>query len=212
LGRLVAAESAPTVTYPLAALHPPGDYVSDEIRRAKWYYEGEILRDLCRRLTGGVMVDAGAHIGNHSAYLARYVPHTAIHAFEPWPANLALLRVNVADCPTVVVHPFALGARVEVRSMVGDPNLGHARFGDGHGQDVEVRPLDSLALDDVALLKVDVEGAEAEALSGAAKTLDRWHPLVLIEDWAGRGYAALESRGYRVVRSWAWTRQTFLYA
>ena len=46
---------------------------------------------------------------------------------------------------------------------------------------VYVRTLDSFSLDDVTLLKVDVEGHEVELLNGATQTIRRNRPVVLIE-------------------------------
>lgn len=41
--------------------------------------------------------------------------------------------------------------------------------------------LDNLELEHVGLVKIDVQGAELMALRGAADTLRRWKPVVLIE-------------------------------
>jgi hypothetical protein len=50
---------------------------------------------------------------------------------------------------------------------------------------VRARPLDSIVLDDgvqrVDVIKVDVEGAETLVLRGAQWTLDRFHPVVVVE-------------------------------
>lgn len=202
------------------ALHASPDYVSDHIRRAGDFYEADILDELARRVTGGILVDAGAMIGNHSAYLARFVPHTAIHAFEPAPVNLDLLRVNVAPYPSVTVHPVALSSRPgQVMMSVHATNRGHAVV---DATDPWPQPetvdrawladaitLDSLELEDVTLLKVDVEWHEPEVLAGARETIARWHPLIVIEDWQ-HVYGDLLP-GYRMAAEWELAHQTFLY-
>lgn len=201
-------------------LHPSPDWVSDDIRRRGDFYEIAILEELGRRVTGGVLVDAGAMIGNHTAYLAAFVPHTAIHAFEPAPVNLELLRRNVAPYPSVTVHPVALSSRPgPVRMSVHRTNRGHAVVDstdpwpepDTVDQvwDARAIALDSLMLEDVALLKVDVEWHEPEVLAGARETIDRCHPLIVIEDWK-HVYGDLLP-GYRLAAEWETAHQTFLY-
>ena len=60
---------------------------------------------------------------------------------------------------------------------------------------VRVRPLDSLAVDP-DYLKLDVQGAEYDALVGLTDTLARSSPIMLIETPDHRVRAFLESRGY----------------
>lgn len=207
-----------TVTAPLRgsvrgiplALHPVGDYVSDEIRRTGDFYEAEVLDEVARHVEGGVLIDAGAMIGNHTAYLAAFVPHYAIHAFEPWPANIALLRRNVAAFPTVTVHPQALSDHEWRLRMASEPNLGHSRVTEDGAVEVEAVTLDSFGYIDVTLLKIDVESHEPQLLAGAADTIARCHPLILIEDWTGKYGELLPD--YRVIAEWGQVRQTYLYA
>jgi len=47
--------------------------------------------------------------------------------------------------------------------------------------EVEIRTLDSFDLSDVGFLKIDTEGHEIEVLAGAADTLQRNRPTVLVE-------------------------------
>lgn len=199
----------------LPVLHPPGDFVSDEIRRTGVPFEAVILDELVRRVTRpGVIVDVGAHIGNHTVFFAEYLPHTAIHAFEPWADNRELLERNVARFPEVQVHPLALSDRRRQFPMMADANLGHVRAAE-HPADVQQTPqavpLDELELTDVTLLKIDVEGHEPQVLAGAALTIARSRPLILIEDWTRGTYVGLpELLPYRQAVEWP-EHQTFLY-
>ncbi len=47
--------------------------------------------------------------------------------------------------------------------------------------DVPVRRLDDYALDNVKVIKMDVEGRELQALEGASATIRRWQPSLLVE-------------------------------
>ncbi|MEO0032707.1 MAG: hypothetical protein RIS94_2465 [Pseudomonadota bacterium] len=57
-----------------------------------------------------VIVDAGANIGGASLWFADLFPRAAVLAIEPDPANLAILRRNVAACPNIAVIDAAIGA------------------------------------------------------------------------------------------------------
>jgi FkbM family methyltransferase len=193
-------------------LHPPGDYVSDAIRRTGEHYEQAILEELRERLhmaPRGVIVDGGAHLGNHSTYLARALPWQVVHAFEPVPSSFALLCRNAVPYDNLVPHSLALSDRPGLLTMTLEPNLGHSRADEDGGIVAQAATLDELELEFVVLLKLDVEGHEPQALAGARRTLERWRPLVLIEDW-GRAYGPLLP-GYRVVAEWELAHQTYLY-
>lgn len=199
------------------ALHPPGEYVSDRIRATRDFFEAEVLDDVARRVTGGTVVDAGAMIGNHAAFLALFSAADRILAFEPVRANYELLEWNVAPFPHVATRLMALSDAPGALWMAVEPgNMGHSRVVADEelpGLDtiivVPTEPLDALGLTDVALLKVDVEGHEPEVLAGARETIDRCRPLVLIEDWE-QEYSALLP-GYRLAAEWGETHQTYLY-
>lgn len=191
------------------ALHVPGDFVSDEIRQTGDFYEAAILDELAKRIDGGVLIDAGAMVGNHTVFLAEFVRHEAIHAFEPWPDNVELLRRNVAGYPSVTVHPQALSDRARTLRMMSAANLGHSMVTEDGPTEVEAVALDSFDFGHVTLLKIDVELHEPQVLAGAADTIARCHPLILIEDWTGR-YGSLLP-GYRLAADWADAHQTYLY-
>jgi len=199
------------------ALHPPGDYVSDVIRLSGEWYEQPVLEAIRERLESGpagVLVDVGAMIGTHSCYLAGLARHTEIRAFEPSPANLPLLLANAARWPTVHVHPLALSDREHLVRLQLDPeNRGHTRVAErpDPGADWIEAPattLDAFRLEEVRLVKIDVEGHENEVLWGAERTIRRWHPMLVLESWAGAPWVP---PGYELAAEWERAHQTFLY-
>ena len=125
---------------------------------------------------GSVAVDVGAHVGSFTLPAAQAVgPSGRVFSFEPSPVNRARLERNLrlnglAD--RVTVFPFALLDRDTLMDISSpDPsNTGMSRLGTGGGEVVECRRLDdilqSAAVGPVAALKIDVEGSEAEALTG----------------------------------------------
>ena len=141
---------------------------------------------------GDVAVDAGAHIGVHSLAFARLVgPEGMVHAFEPQPALFQLLCANLAlnSLTNARCHPMALGAapgtvRVPPIRYDLDGNFGGlspAQF--DQGEKVALATLDqTLELERLRLIKVDVEGMEQEVLAGAAKLIARYRPVLYVEN------------------------------
>jgi FkbM family methyltransferase len=140
----------------------------------------ERLRD------GDVLYDVGANVGAYSLIAAAIAgPGTRVFAFEPGYASYAALcdnvRLNRAEA-VVVPLPILLGERT------GLVTLGYRDVAPGaaehsldpeapaaHRQEVLGYRLDDLVgllgLPEPSLLKIDVDGAEAAVLAGAAQTL-----------------------------------------
>ena len=134
---------------------------------------------------GEAYVDCGAFDGaSIQAFLEHCEgPVTHIYATEPDPASRDLLGTFVAGLPlnlrkAVTVWPYALGKeRGTVRfAAVGDVS---SRVGD-RGLEVECRTLDDLPWSvPPTYIKMDIEGAEPEAITGGAKLLQREKPVIV---------------------------------
>ena len=84
-------------------------------------------------------------------------------------------------------------------------NMGRSHIARRGDFRVTTRTLDTFHLDDVSLIKIDVEGYEGKVLMGARLTVERSHPAIVVEDeydafgdhlmWAGL-------TGYRKTREW----------
>ena len=64
--------------------------------------------------------------------------------------------------------------------------------------------LDEFNLPRVDLIKIDVEGMEMEVLAGAARSIERYHPVMLIEKIKADATVLkmwLESRGYVILEA-----------
>lgn len=121
-----------------------------------------------------VVLDIGANIGVMTRIFASRAGH--VHAFEPSPRALAMLRLNAP--PNSTIHPFALGEREGTVAFAECEALDMSHIGEGDLQ-VPVRTVDSLGLKP-AFIKIDVEGFEPEVLLGATQTLATG-PIVMFE-------------------------------
>ncbi|MGE3619305.1 MAG: FkbM family methyltransferase [Acidimicrobiia bacterium] len=178
------------------------------------------LADVLR--PGMDFLDVGANVGFFTMLAARIVgPAGRAVAIEPVPANVAQVRANARRnrLSNVEVLEMAAGDAVGTTTLVLAAHPGGAAIAsagdppDATGTiDVEVTTVDALVaagrIPAPAVVKVDVEGAEAAVLRGMAATLAEHRPVVLVEiDHGDRdglsakrveNVALLEAAGYQI--------------
>lgn len=179
-----------------------------ELERSGGFYQRDLAALLQGRLSpDAVVADIGAHIGVVSVLLAGLCPKGRIHAFEPAAENHAHLTANIAanGLDNVTVQRAAVFDRDgEISLEFNAAYPGGSHVGDGGATVPSVR-LDTWAdrvdLDRLDLVKLDVEGVELAVLDGAAGTLRRFRPIVVVEcnpvalpRFGGTGYAELLRR------------------
>ena len=146
---------------------------------------------------GQHVVDAGAHIGLFAMHMAAAVgPLGSVHCFEPFEANAACLELAIAENRferRVILERAAVGAMHGTGQLIFAPatlNSGGAFIG-APGASVpaghETLPVRLIALDEyplprpISFIKIDVEGAEPQALRGATRLLREDRPVILSE-------------------------------
>jgi FkbM family methyltransferase len=159
-------------------------------------HETEVQEFLASVLRPGmVYYDAGANVGFFATIAARLVgPMGKVICFEPLPENARQIQHNARlnGFSNIVVRCEALGSsnRTEIFHTSAEPTWGMlVTVGKlpekASGQiSVQVRTLDSLCDDGLArpdVIKMDIEGAEADALRGAMAMLAVKRPVMVIE-------------------------------
>jgi FkbM family methyltransferase len=136
-----------------------------------------------------VTVDVGANCGLYTRRLARL--SRQVHAFEPSQQMARLLRRTSAR--NVRIHEIALSDHdgdAELFIPQGEDGLVHglasleARVGSSGrsiSAHVPIARLDAVIHQDVAFVKVDVEGHELNVLNGAVDLVERCQPVFLVE-------------------------------
>lgn len=136
------------------------------------------------------ILDLGANIGMTAVYFSGVWPDAQYLCVEPDPRNLELLRLNLAQnsLPAQVVEG-AVGARPGRLELLFDDDptcstlLTSGLHGHTRGIEVEVTTveevLDRAGWDDIDLLKIDIEGAEEDLLSGSPAWLDRVKAIII---------------------------------
>jgi FkbM family methyltransferase len=148
------------------------------------------LQPLLPDFATGLALDVGANIGNHSVYFDKLF--SRVVAFEPNPLTFALLRFNAANGRHIEARNCGLGDVAGRFFMRDNPtNVGGVRIDPAAGESstgipIEVRRLDEcdLSLENLQLIKLDVEGFEPHVLRGGLATLEQHRPVLLFEQHA----------------------------
>jgi FkbM family methyltransferase len=147
----------------------------------------------------GSVLDVGANIGIMTVHLGQQLPHSTIHAFEPMPANISVLKKIIAKfgLKKVKLHEIAVGDSVGNVKMVLPENrktkmqgLSHVKhetiteWNEGQEFEVPLNTLDNVIQEEkVQGIKIDVENFEYFALKGGKELLEKNHPIIYAELW-----------------------------
>lgn len=139
-------------------------------------------------------VDVGAHCGLWSFHLLRKFQQ--VIAFEPVEEHRNCFHRNVPGAPRRwSLYGVALGAAPGMVAMERSGITSADCWVAGPG-DVPMHRLDDYQIPELDFLKVDCAGGELEVLRGAVATLERWKPIVSVEQKEGKPTArGLPERG-----------------
>jgi hypothetical protein len=121
---------------------------------------------------GSVCLDIGAAEGYFTVLMAKFSgPDGAVYAFEP-----SELRERITDHVELNRHNYPLApVSVYDRFVTATPSPQQSSY---VSVDDVVR---DASLERVDVIKIDVDGAEADVLRGAHQTLERFHPHLCVE-------------------------------
>jgi FkbM family methyltransferase len=137
---------------------------------------------------GAVFWDVGAHCGFYTCLASRLVgPQGQVVAFEPSPVTRGRLEraIEMNSASNVCIEDRAVAARNGEAVLHSDKSSTEwslvGRGGDG--VKVSCRTLDALAAEHRPpdVVKIDVEGAEMEVMSGGRNLLHSHRPVLLVE-------------------------------
>lgn len=174
----------------------PGSFV---IKHLEWEQAIQKVYDhpTVHVTNGDVVIDCGAHIGGFTR-IALLAGASLVIAIEPERSNVVAFRRNF-------VEALKNGKVILVEKGVWDSNgilpLHLSSVGDSHSvaigqnsgkdQTIELTTIDnligSLKLKRVDFIKIDIEGAEKNALLGAKQTLKRARPRLAVSSYHKKG-------------------------
>jgi len=145
-----------------------------------------LLDKIKPRVGGGVCLDIGAYIGDHTIAYARWFD--TVVAFEPCTEAFQCLKHNVAAAGNVICVNAALATHAGYGFMRNDAANPGANKVSQHG-DIPVTFINAEIFDFTALtyIKIDVEGAECNVLRSLVGQIVKHKPKLLIEQRACDG-------------------------
>lgn len=197
--RQIFGISATVVRFDHAVYYVP-DYAAHRPVAAKILakrYVAPGLHQLVERVLArrpGSMISAGAFFGDMLPSFSRKTPGR-VYSFEPVVENYLLARAVVTDnnLPNVVLLHAGLGAEPGLAdigtSRIGKSHLGGAarvisgpQQAEFHSQRAPMLTIDQLAIGDLSVIQLDLEGYELQALEGGADTIAAQQPVIIVED------------------------------
>jgi len=149
----------------------------------------KIFLELSLKIKDPALFDIGACFGTYS-FITLFNPDLKVHAFEPYPKMVEYMKdiIRLNDIPNITVNEFGLSDRERKCDMEFGSSFHRSELNLNVGT-TNIRPdtdgnfmfksLDSLNIQKMDLVKIDVEGHEMEVLKGAAETLKRCKPVYI---------------------------------
>jgi len=168
-------------------------------------------RPLLKNIKCEFIVDVGANRGQFTLVARKHFPKAKIVSFEPLKEPASIFRRLFLHDPQVVLHEIAIGPEEKEMAIhvsrqddssslfpiTARQNLLFPGTAEKEVRTVQVKPLDAVlsALDikSPALLKIDVQGFEREALQGCKSLLNSFSYIYVecsfVELYAGQSLA-----------------------
>jgi FkbM family methyltransferase len=145
------------------------------------------------KVEGTTILDVGANLGFHSIEFSEMVGEAGhVLAFEPQPIVYWQLCANLLlnSCTNAEAYNFVIGMKVGMQQVEKPDYYSETKIniGDTHTNAflsrnslVNELPLDSMDLNGISIIKIDVQGYEPFVLDGAINTIAHNRPTIFIE-------------------------------
>jgi len=171
----------------------------------------EYINDYAKKYTreNSIILDIGSNLGIFTISFSKLFPSCKVLSFEPIEYTFSLLQNNINEnnCSNVTLYNKAVSNSNLIKKIRwSKDNLGGSTFGnlslrkmETHyknkevlEQDIKVINLDSLELDNISFIKIDVQDHEYNVISGAKRTLKN-NDLVIILELATRNESEIKN-------------------
>jgi FkbM family methyltransferase len=198
-----------------AIIRDPKEHIQSFWRQGL-FFEQRLLEYIYWHYKGGVWVDIGSNIGNHSLHFAKFCRPRKVISIEPMQEaadfQLEILALNNVH-KRVMIHNLAASNRTgDARLVPWEKNPAYyltcytlEKGLDVPGVQVPVDTTDNIlhGVRGINLIKIDVEMHEELVLEGMLETLKKWKPALFFEfrqpGALDRCRARLAEFGYRQV-------------
>ena len=161
--------------------------------------ETKIIKDEIK--SGDIVIDLGAHIGYYTLLFAKHIGSTGkVFAFEPEPSNFSLLKKNILEnnYTNIISEQKAVSnSNSKIDFWIGQDSSGANRIykpEKTNTQNFKISTVDCIRLDDyfsnseffdkINFIKMDLEGAEYQALLGMHSLLANNNKLSILTEFS----------------------------
>lgn len=148
------------------------------------YFDREIIPPI-KNIT---FLDGGGYVGDTaSEVIKNYPDFKKIYLIEPIPENIRIAKRELGGYENIEFLTCGISDKKETLSFNEEKSFS-AIYGSGT-QSVEVDTIDNIVKERVDYIKLDIEGAEQNAIDGAKETIQKYKPILAIcvyhkaEDW-----------------------------
>lgn len=129
--------------------------------------------------SGEVFVDVGAYDGYTTEAFIKLSPKFhKVFLFEPEEKNMKVAKERLSRFDNIIYHQLGLSNRKE--SLRFDTSGSSSKITQDGDVTIDVNKLDDIIDERVSFIKMDIEGAEPQAIEGAKETIAKYHPKLAI--------------------------------
>ena len=184
------------------------DSLDLSINKEYGFLETKIIKDEIK--SGDIIIDLGAHIGYYTLLFARQSGRDGkVFAFEPEPSNFSILKKNIHENSyqnVIAIQKAVSNSNSQIDFWVGQESSGANRIyqpKQTNTQKFKISKVDSIKLDDYFLnseyinkinfIKMDLEGAEYQAILGMNLLLKENKKISILTEFSKK---SIEDSGY----------------
>ncbi|MGL1861913.1 MAG: FkbM family methyltransferase [Pseudodesulfovibrio sp.] len=158
---------------------------AEEENFCKGFKDGQyLLRDICMPEAGDVVLDLGAFLGDSAVAFSRLVGDSGhVYSFEALSSQFETLKTNLAHFNCGNVTPCFNAAWNKAEELYMSSNRGSSSIGSGDHPVPGIRVDDFVrerGIEQVDFIKMDIEGAEQEAIEGCGETIKTFKPKLAL--------------------------------
>jgi len=147
------------------------------------YFDKEIVPEIKNIF----FLDGGAYVGDTIPGIINSFPdYKKIYAVEPNELHINIAKRDFGDLENIEFINCGLGVKEEVNSVDIQANQNNC---DHNYQATNINTIDNIVKEKVDFIKLDIEGAEQDAIEGAKETIKKYKPVLAVciyhkaEDW-----------------------------
>lgn len=151
-------------------------------------YDAFFSQDILKLQSCEIFIDGGAYNGDTINQFMKIVKgkYEKIYAFEPDKDNFYLLKDKLCHNENICAFRAGLWKNKGKLAFLNSGNVA-SHIDSGGDNIVNVESIDNLIQGKVTFIKLDIEGAEMEALVGAKRTIEKYKPKLAISVYHKKG-------------------------